>query len=245
MGVIFFNNISCEDYGIVVEHYPEYQTPSRDYDMVHVPGRNGDVAIDQGSFQNVDRVYQIAVGSYEKRYTEQVNAIAEWLHGPAGYAKLEDSYEPEYYRMAVCTDGFEAENMKHMLARTTITFNCKPQRWLKSGDTPISIGSGSQIIKNPTRFTSSPIIKITCTGNGSFTIQNKNTYTVTLNNVPGGGIIIDSDIMDAYSLSTPRENRNSCVTLSNGFPRLTPGDNTITASAGINTMEVIPKWWTV
>lgn len=245
MGVIFFNNISCEDYGIVVEHYPEYQTPSRDYDMVHVPGRNGDVAIDQGSFQNVDRVYQIAVGSYEKRYTEQVNAISEWLHGPAGYAKLEDSYEPEYYRMAVCTDGFEAENMKHMLARTTITFNCKPQRWLKSGDVPLVYETSGHTIKNPTRFISSPIIRVYCSGSGSFTIQNKKTYTVTLSNVPGGGLVVDSDIMDAYSISTPRENRNSCITLSNGFPKFTPGDNTISFSAGITKLEVIPKWWTV
>lgn len=241
MGVIIFNNVSCADYDIVVEHYPEYQTPNRDVDVIHVPGRNGDITIDQGSFQNVDRVYPIAVGSYERRYTEQVNAIAEWLHGPVGYCKLEDSYEPEYYRMAVCTDGFEAENMSHMLARTTITFNCKPQRWLKVGDVSIH---NPTLMKNPTRFPASPII--TVTGNGTLTFNNAKhgtTHSVTISN-NGSTLIINSETQDAYD--SAGNNCNGKIQLSrNGFPVLYSGDNVIIASGGISSWEVVPKWWTV
>ena len=243
MGVIIFNDISCEDYGIVVEHYPEYQTPDHDYDVIHVPGRNGDIAIDQGSFQNVDRVYQIAVGSYERKYTEQVNAIAEWLHSPVGYAKLEDSYEPEYYRMAICTDGFEAENMSHKLARTTITFNCKPQRWLKVGSIAVE---NPMLMKNPTKFPASPIIMVY--GSGILTFQNDlndEIYTLTITD-NSTGIVINCEVQDVYSALDMSVNCNNKVSLNGkGFPKLLSGDTSISATGDISKVEVIPKWWTV
>ncbi|MEY8515320.1 hypothetical protein AALC25_00060 [Lachnospiraceae bacterium 29-84] len=134
MGIIVFNGKSSKDYGIQVEHPPGYQTPARDYEMIHVPGRNGDILIDNGSFQNVDREYQIAVGSKGEDFTGMANKISEWLHSASGYARLEDSYEPEYYRMASCADGITVENLLRHAGRATLTFNCKPQRFLKSGE---------------------------------------------------------------------------------------------------------------
>jgi phage-related protein len=41
------------------------------------------------------------------------------------------------------------------------------------------------------------------------------------------------------------ENRNSTITLNNGFPKLVPGENNISFSGGITSVEVIPKWWTL
>lgn len=46
MGVITFNGIASDKLGIQVEHPPGYETPKKDYEIVHVPGRNGDVYID-------------------------------------------------------------------------------------------------------------------------------------------------------------------------------------------------------
>ena len=46
MGVIVFNGISSKDVGIEVETFPEYTIPEREYEAIHVPGRNGDVIID-------------------------------------------------------------------------------------------------------------------------------------------------------------------------------------------------------
>ena len=125
--------------------------------------------------------------------------------------------------MAVCTDGFEAENMSHMLARTTITFNCKPQRWLKVGDVSIH---NPTLLKNPTKFTACPII----------------TQTVTISN-NGSSLIINSETQDAYDALG--NNCNSKIQIPNGFPQLPSGDNTIVASGGITAWEVVPKWWTV
>ncbi len=139
MGIVIFDGRSSKNYGIQVEHPPGYQTPARDYEMVHIPGRNGDLLIDNGSYQNVSREYEIAVGSEDGDFTEMANRIAEWLYSTSGYARLEDSYEPGYYRMAACQEGITVENLEQHAGRAKVVFNCKPQRFLKSGEEIVEV----------------------------------------------------------------------------------------------------------
>lgn len=237
MGVVIFNGISSQDYGIQVEHPPGYQTPARDYEVIHIPGRNGDLVIDNGSYQNVIRSYQIAIGSLEKDFTSMANVIAEWLNTASGYARLEDSYEPEYYRMAIYQDEVEIENILQHAGRATVEFNCKPQRFLKSGEETLRF-SKNTTLQNPTGFSSLPCITVYGSGHGVLGIGG---YTASISNI-NGAIILDSEIQDAYRGNT---NRNPDVTLSNGFPEFVPGENTITLSGGITYVEVVPRWWTL
>ena len=55
MGIVIFNGISSKDLHIQVQTEPDYDFPEKDYNVTHVPGRNGDIVIDQGSWQNVSR----------------------------------------------------------------------------------------------------------------------------------------------------------------------------------------------
>lgn len=237
MGVIIFNDISSRDYDIQVEKLPDYETPEKDYDIIHVPGRNGDVIIDKGSYKNTLRRYQLSVGSLTKDFVSMANAISEWLHSASGYARLEDSYEPEYYRMAIYKDSGLIENLLGSAGRTSIAFNCKPQRFLKSGDES-TVFSEAGTIFNPTGFKSSPTIIINGNGAGVLRIG---IYTVSVSSIDTS-VTINSDIQDAYN---GMENRNSTITLNNGFPKLVPGENNISFSGGITSVEVIPKWWTL
>lgn len=237
MGVIIFNGISSQDYGIQVEHPPDYQMPARDYEVIHIPGRNGDLVIDNGSYQNVIRSYQIAVGDERKYFTDMANAVVEWLHSASGYARLEDSYEPEYYRMAMFQDETAIENVLQHAGRTTVDFLCKPQRFLKSGDEIIRLPAHA-ILRNPTGFPALPNIIVYGSGKGELRIGD---YEITISDV-GGFIVLDSDIQDAYQGSL---NRNGDVVLNNGFPKMLPGENRIMWTGGITCVEVIPRWWTL
>lgn len=236
-GVVIFNGISSEDYRIQVEHPPGYETPEKDYEVIHVPGKNGDVVIDKGSYKNVPRIYEIAIGSYERSFTSQAHSISKWLHSASGYARLEDSYEPEYYRMAFYEEATDIENILQHAGRAIVSFNCKPQRFLKSGDAPVRLKSGESI-RNPTNYAALPLVTVTGTGSGVLKIGG---YTVTISSI-GSALTIDSEPQDAYSGTL---NKNSVIKLSNGFPKLVPGDNDISYSGGIASVEVIPKWWTL
>ncbi len=237
MGIVMFNGISSLDYGIQVEHPPEYQAPARDYEVIHVPGRNGDLVIDNGSYQNVNRSYQMAIGDPQKDYTSMANVISEWLHSASGYARLEDSYEPEYYRMAMFQDEISIENIMQHAGRLTIDFNCKPQRFLKSGEEFVKI-TRQTTLYNPTGFNSLPCITVYGNGRGVLSIG---MYTITISNI-NGSITLDSEIQDAYKGTV---NRNADVTLNKNFPEFISGENNIAWSGGITYLEVIPRWWTL
>lgn len=237
MGIVIFNGVSSLDKGIHVEHPPGYTIPEKDYDVIHVPGRNGDIVIDNGSYKNVSRSYEIAIGSLAMSFEYISDAISSWLSSAIGYGRLEDSYEPNYYRMAMYRESADIENILFHAGRATINFDCKPQRYLKSGDRPVLIVS-SGVLRNPTRFTALPILTVHGTGSGTIRIGN---YTITISNI-GTSMIIDSELQDAYRGST---NCNSDTIMPNGFPKLLPGDNQVTLSGGITSMEVIPKWWTI
>lgn len=244
MGIVVYNGVSSEEMGIVVEHPPKYSFPQRDFEVTHVPGRNGDVVFDTGSYQNVPREYEIAIGDENKDFTPQANLISEWLHSSRGYARLEDTYEPEYYRLAMYQEEGEIENLLQHMGRITVKFNCKPQRFLKSGDVTIAFNQNNSLLVNPTKFPSRPIIKVFGSGSGVLNVNNVATgkhYKVDISAI-NEFVVIDSDIMDAYKGT---ENKNSTISLSSGFPMLDKDLNRISWSGGITRVEVQAKWWTL
>lgn len=240
MGVIIFNGRSSADYGIFVETPPDHSWPEKDYDIVHVPGRNGDLLFDNGSYKNVSREYEIAVGSRTLRLHEQIDGIFSWLHSASGYARLEDSYEPEHFRLASYREENNLENILNHAGRATIKFDCKPQRFLKSGEQAVTF-TGAGTIVNPTEFESLPIIKIT--KNSSSGVLNINGHTLSIAADSSTSLVIDSEIQNAYSGTL---NKNNIVTLNTGsFPILGPGSNPVSFSGGITKLEVTPRWWTL
>ena len=134
MGIVVFNGISSQDLHIQVQTEPDYDFPEKDYEVTHVPGRNGDIVIDQGSWQNVSRKYNLAMDAVKISYTEVASKLVQWLHSASGYARLEDSYEPDFYRMAMYKDSGSISNIYNKAGQIEVEFTCKPQRYFKSGE---------------------------------------------------------------------------------------------------------------
>ena len=161
MGIITFNGVSSKDIGLEVETFPSYQIPERSYKSITIPGRDGDVLVDTGSFKNTTRSYKVSMATYNlTSYYERMNKVVEWLHSSSGYARLEDSYEPGVYRMAYFKDSLSIENLFDEAGRATINFTCKPQRFLKEGETPIRLETAGQFLVNKTHFTAKPFLRI-------------------------------------------------------------------------------------
>ena len=239
MGVIIFNGIPSTNYGIHVEKPPVYTTPERDYEVVHIPGRNGDLVIDNGSYQNVTRKYDISVGEIDGNFTNLAAGVSEWLHSTSGYARLEDSYEPDYFRLAYYVADTEMENLFHQAGKMSVEFNCKPARFLKVGERAVSFTAAGSL-RNPTFQKSFPKIIVIVSGSGSLSIGGQ---TVTISGLSSSTrMVIDSELQDVYAEGS-MTNLNSKVSFSDGFPLLIPGVNTITFTGSISLVEVIPRWW--
>ena len=234
MGVIIFNNKSSADCRIQVAHPPGYAYPERDYTITHIPGRNGDIIQDNGCYKNVERTYEVSFDAPNEDFATYANAVSAWLHSTTGYARLEDSYEPNYYRMATYQESNIFENLYNQAGTATIVFECKPQRFLKTGDNIIAI-QNSLTIMNPTGFEAYPLFKVTGTS-GVLTV---NGNSITFSSIDGF-VMLDCELQDAY-----KENINKNSTISGTFPVLKPGSNTISWTGGISSVTMKPRWWTI
>lgn len=234
MGVIIFNNKSSADCRIQVAHPPGYAYPERDYTITHIPGRNGDVIQDNGCYKNVERTYEVSFDAPNEDFATYANAVSAWLHSTTGYARLEDSYEPDYYRMATYQESNIFENLYNQAGTATIVFECKPQRFLKTGDNTITIQNSLTIV-NPTGFEAYPLFKVTGTS-GVLTV---NGNSITFSSIDDF-VMLDCELQDAY-----KENINKNSNISGTFPVLKTGSNTISWTGDISSVTMKPRWWTI
>lgn len=127
---------SSHDWGLVVSGDSVFDAAERDREMISVPGRNGDLIIDNGRWRNVNVKYN---DCYSKRnFPEVFNSFRNFVASRQGYVKLEDSFNPDEYRLAnIQETKVNLLGVKYGAGAFDVTFNCKPQRFLKSGAEPI------------------------------------------------------------------------------------------------------------
>lgn len=226
---------SSDEVGITVEHYPALDGPLRRIETIQVPGRNGDLLIDTGAYGNYEQEYDIYFSAGRDRAPAGARAVRTWLQATTGYQRLEDSYDPEFYRMAYYEGPVEIENIMNRFGRATISFSCKPQRWRKDGEYPITCAWGGSIYNSG--FPALPLIRVNGTGAGNLYIGK---YTVAVKSIDDY-VMLDSDTQNAYKGTL---NKNSTISAPE-FPVLEPGENGINWSGGITSVEITPRWWTV
>ena len=139
---ITWNGISSDTIGVIVEKIPNRYIPTRRFSPQQVAGRNGNILLVDKSFPNVEQEYEVYLSAEAQGLPSVARACAEWLMGPDGYCRLEDSYDTTVYREAFLMGGYDLENILNKFGRCTITFSCKPQKYLLTGDTPIEIPAG-------------------------------------------------------------------------------------------------------
>lgn len=268
MGNIIFNGIDFNSNGLVVQTFPNYEFPETEYESVNIEGRNGSLLIGSGTYKNVNRKYYLA-GSIPCIHTQvpetatfekAAHHLINMLKAPRGYVRLEDTYEPDYYRMATFQSAGEVNNIYNEAYTLEVSFNCKPQRYLKSGaeffryDNPI---------ENPTEYTSNPLIMFTMSKNYTtpqtvtfyHTENNTDVVVTTVTITPwwegsqSGYVIfyIDSESKNCYLEGGQTTNINKYISLSNGFPIFKPGISTLYWSPNtlFFSIDIIPRWWTL
>lgn len=169
-----FGNVNTLDYGVYILSDPTFNAPKRVYETVEVPGRNGLVAIDEGYYENITITYPayIEADTFEE-FSEKVSDFRNALMSQSGYQRLYNTYHPDEYRMALFQDDFILDITKYLrTGRFDLTFNCKPQRYLVSGETPIEVTSGSKLV-NPTYFDARPLIVVNASDDGIVYVNDK------------------------------------------------------------------------
>lgn len=217
-----YDGESSLDYGVYLTGEGVFNAPERAVEMIEIPGRNGTYALDQGRFKNITVTYKAGMVDYsETDFADKMSDLRNWLCSKVGYCRLEDDYNPNEYRMAVYMSGIQVDHEDLQTGEFEITFDCKPQRWLTSGETAVSIANNGTIT-NPTRFPSSPVVQ--AWGYGEIDVGD---YPLTIENTVIGDVVL----MDGKSEMKTSPISNNPILIQEEYPvkSLNNGD-TITVS---------------
>lgn len=166
---LIFGGVDSADYGIYITGEGVYNAPNRAVEFVSVPGRNGDIVLDLGHWENISITYPAGTfGDDQSDFAANISAFRNAIVSQIGYQRLTDTYHPDEYRLGVYVSGLDVKPVQMGRAgEFEITFNCKPQRYLTSGETAITVSSGDTVT-NPTLYESSPLLAIGGTGTVAF-----------------------------------------------------------------------------
>ena len=259
-----YDGINSLDKGVYITGEAVYNAPERDIEMVAIPGRNGDLAIDQGRYNNIEVSYPAGMyGPDRPDFAERVREFRNLLTSRYTYLRLTDEYNPDEFRLALYKSGLEVGFAAyHQAGEFTITFECKPQRFLTSGEEPVDVyrhevltdhnlepittHTGAEIdlnsmsgeVVNPTPYECKPLIIAPRTGNvniGNIDIEIAGDVT--------SDVYIDCDSMEIYTMQGDAMiSAADLVTFTpNRFPVMPPGENVFSSS--IPDIQIIPRWW--
>lgn len=230
MNTISINGTPLAD--IYVDTSVAFNKPDRVTRTIAIPGRNGDLIIDGGKFNNVLITYPAYIKS---DFPTKWHALINQLAPLSGYQRIECSNDTTHFRLGRViipkTPEVVENNQKGFF---DLSFDCKPQRFLISGETVVT-KNASGTIENPTAYPARPILRIYGTG------------TVTVNGVGitisenSGYTDVDCEMMDCYNETATRNKYVSFST--NDFPVLSPGSNVLTFGTGITQLRITPRWW--
>lgn len=235
-GQFIIGGESSADFGFIISEAPTFERATRKFNTFEVPGRNGVILHQQDAWGDVTRAYKVwAAVDHAEELPAKVAAFSAWLNSLSGYNRLEDTFEPEFFRLAYYNGGAEITNKFMQYGETTVAFTCRPERFYKTGEQLQDLVNGGTIY-NPTRFTAKPLLHIEGTGNITVRIGAK-IITAQLTDY----INIDCERMNAYRL--PAENMNNKI--SGEFPELAPELNTITTTGNITNATIKPRFYTI
>lgn len=229
---LVYGDVDTRAFGVGIFGDQLAKAPERDQEFVKVPGRDGDLILDNGRYNNITVSYKAYIID---NYNENIKGLRNALMSRKGYQRLQDTVNPEEYRLAKAIPFEIDEHGVLRAAEFTMQFICKPQRFLVAGDIPIEV-TGSATILNQYEESAKPLIR--AYGTGSFSIGGVSVQITSAN----GYTDIDCELQEAFK-DTLATNRNSYIVLPQGkFPVLAPGENAVTIS-GLTKLEITPRWW--
>lgn len=176
-----FGGENCSDYGVHASGQSTFDAPVKEYESYSIPGRSGDLKIFDGRYSNIKVTYPCVYDKVGNDFSKDIAGLRNALLCKDGYQRLWDSHHPDEYRLGIYEGGLEVDPTSHGLKATfDVEFDCKPQRYLTSGEVAVPVANNGKIT-NPTRFPSSPLLEVEGYGNIKL-----NGHTVSILSGPVG-----------------------------------------------------------
>ncbi len=222
---------SFRDFGIFVEKRPHIPSPERRVTYIDVPGMDSRLRRDEGTYNDITLPVEC---SFLGDPVSKISFIKGWLLG-TGEADLTFSHIPGRKYLAQVVNSIDFEIVLKITSHFVILFNCQPFQYATE-NSPITV-SENTTLTNPGTVKSLPNIKVIGSGSGSLTV---NGGSVSFSDIDES-VVLNSELQEAYKdTGTVLVSKNSTKT--GDYPTLLPGNNTISFSGGIASLEITPNW---
>jgi len=226
---VIYNGIDCRNIGLKVVKRPDIPIPARRITSVTIPGRSGDLHIDDGTYEPIEITIKFNFLTHPDDWGSILRQVREWLRGEKDKRFFLGDDGCYYYKVEYTQVEDGAERQVKQLGVLDVVFVCDPYQYETVGDRAIPL---------PCRLhnsgeTSRPQYKITGEGMCTLTINGK---SVTAN--VGQELTIDTDLMIAYRAG---DVQNTALLGDFEDLYLTPGQNILEITDGFS-VTVTPRW---
>lgn len=233
-----FNGRRSTEFGVRLLDALSYVRPEWRGTSKTVSGRSGGIWLTEDPDTVVHNVVQI------KRTCRcplsRMEEVAVWLTG-SGLLRFSWAENRAYEARAQKEASFSQVSIgADPLVEFNITFECQPYRLLYPAASAKTITASGTTITNPGTAPSLPRVKIAGSGNFSVTIGMETLWFL---NVDGGGIIVDSEKVDAFTYDGTLLANDKFE----GEPfMIQPGNNvvswTVESGSRVDSVEILPRW---
>ena len=228
----YLDGIDARSVGIQLQAPVSFSEAVPAVEVQTIPGRNGNIVFYAGSYEN--RSGSASCFCLQKDVEKAISSAGRFLMGKKGYRRLETSDDPDHYWIARVENSPQIAMRIRMLAPFEIGFDCKPQRFVKSGENAIVFTSSGSLFNQYGQI-ALPLITLYGHGTGRLTIGDCVVDVKALDGI----LYIDSDTQNAYN---DNGNQNMNINAPT-FPTLPDGETQIAFSGGIERVEIVPRWW--
>lgn len=228
-----YDGISSQEFGIKIKKggINNFSSPQRSYETIQIKGRNGDLVIDNGNYEN----FTIEIECYLDARNSDLNIVSKelkkWLIGELKYKKLIVSTDTNFYYEAICINKIDISEVVKNFGECLIVFSCKPLKKEIFGDSKIILTQSNTLYNEG--LASSPYIKVV--GSGDITI-NINNQKLILKGVEDY-IEVDTELYNCFKGNVNQNNK-----MYSNFPVLEEGKNEISFTGSVTQLEILPRW---
>ena len=212
--MVIWNNVNLRDKGIIVEKEPTISKGKKNIDIIEVEGKSGFYTIDKGTYQS----FLVSVECHFDPSNADIDDIKTFLDGVGTL-----SFDGNREYIAVIQNSISFEKVIRFKS-FLIEFLCNPYCEDKNY-TETTITSSPTTINIPdATFEMYPELEITATGNIS--------KTFNINDADG------TYYLDSKLQVITHNNLNAASSMQYDFPKLQPGENTISYIGNITNFKI-------
>lgn len=223
---------------VLIKERPSIPSPEYDYETVKIPGRDGDLYIEQKSVKDITVPISFTFACRPEQWQRVARGARKWLMKAKDKHLILSDSPDHYYKVKHVTVN-ETERQAIEVGEFSADFICEGRQYLISGDMPLDL-----TYREAGDFKTASIWNQYEESMPVFIISGSGAFEMMVN-----GSKLEADVNGQITVDTQREvaykqdmsSANTDITCNYKELALVEGENIITVASGFD-VQILPKW---